>query len=129
MQEKRLYEYSVIRLVPRIEREEFINVGVILFSKEASYIKVEYTVDKEKLKSFIKKENFEIECIIGALEAFKKISIGDSSGGAIAVMDIPERFRWLTSVRSTIIQTSRPHPGFSSNLDQTFFNLFKELVL
>jgi hypothetical protein len=129
MQEKLLYEYSVIRLVPRIEREEFINVGIILFSKEAGYIKIEYILDKEKLKCFIKKENFDIGCIISALEALKKISIGDTSGGSIASMGIPERFRWLTSVRSTIIQTSRPHPGFSSNLDQTFLKLFKELVL
>ncbi|WP_303840328.1 DUF3037 domain-containing protein [Apibacter mensalis] len=129
MQEKRLYEYSVIRLVPKVEREEFINVGIILFSKEAKFIKVEYIVDQEKIKCFSKDNTFDIDCIINALEAFKKISIGESTGRGIAAMGIAERFRWLTSERSTMIQTSRPHPGFSSDLNQTFLKLFNELVL
>ena len=72
---------------------------------------------------------FDIDCIINALDAFKKISIGDSKGRGIAAMGIAERFRWLTSERSTMIQTSRPHPGFSSDLNQTFLKLFNELVL
>jgi hypothetical protein len=127
MQEKHLYEYAVIRVVPKVEREEFINVGIILFSKRAKYIKVRYYIDVNKLSLFSSELDFDV--LSQNLEVFDKICIGDKNGGLIASMDIPERFRWLTAVRSASIQTSRPHPGFSSDLDQTLDRLFNELVL
>lgn len=127
MQEKHLYEYAVIRVVPKVEREEFINVGIILFSKRAKYIKARYYIDVNKLSLFSSELDFDV--LSQNLEVFDKICIGDKNGGLIASMDIPERFRWLTAVRSASIQTSRPHPGFSSDLDQTLDRLFNELVL
>ena len=127
MQEKHLYEYAVIRVLPKVEREEFINVGIILFSKRAKYIKVLYKIDENKLKMF--SDDVDIEEIDSILKAFEKISSGSKEGGVIASFDIPERFRWLTAVRSSCIQTSRPHSGFSSDLDQTIQCLFQELVL
>lgn len=127
MQEKHLYEYAVIRVVPKIEREEFINVGIILFSKRAKYIKVLYKVNENKLKLF--SDEPDIEEVNSILQAFEKISSGSKDGGVIATFDIPERFRWLTAVRSSCIQTSRPHSGFSSDLDKTLQCLFQELVL
>lgn len=127
MQEKHLYEYAVIRVLPKVEREEFINVGIILFSKRAKYIKVLYKIDENKLKMF--SDDVDIEEIDSILKAFEKISSGSKDGGVIATFDVPERFRWLTAVRSSCIQTSRPHSGFSSDLDQTIQCLFKELVL
>lgn len=127
MQGKHLYEYAVIRVLPRVEREEFVNVGIILFSKRAKYIKVLYKVDENKLKLF--SDEIDIEEINSVLEAFEKICSGSKDGGVIASFDIPERFRWLTAVRSSCIQTSRPHSGFSSDLDQTIECLFQELVL
>lgn len=127
MQEKHLYEYAVIRVLPKVEREEFINVGIILFSKRAKYIKVLYKVDENKLKLF--SDDIDVAEINSILQSFEKISSGSKEGGVIASFDIPERFRWLTAVRSSCIQTSRPHSGFSSNLDQTVECLFQELVL
>jgi len=62
------------------------------------------------------------------LHAFEKINNGDDNGGPIAKMDVPSRFRWLTAVRSSVLQTSRPHPGFSLDLDATLQKLFEELV-
>ena len=118
MQGKHLYEYAVIRLVPKVEREEFFNVGIILFSKRAKYIKALYKVDENKLNLFSSE-----------LHVFDKICSGTKEGGPIAALDVPERFRWLTAVRSASIQTSRPHPGFSDDLDQTLEILFRELVL
>ena len=106
MQDKHLYEYAVIRIVPKIEREEFINVGLIMFTSD---------IDKESLCT--------------NLHVFDKICSGAKDGGPIASLDIPERFRWLTAIRSASIQTSRPHPGFSNDLEQTFERLFQELVL
>ena len=128
MQGKHFYEYAVVRVVPRVEREEFINVGIILFSKRTKYIKARYRIEEYKLKLF--SSELDIESIRLNLEVFDKICSGDKKeGGLIAEMDIPERFRWLTAVRSTSIQTSRPRSGFSSDLDETFDKLFEELVL
>lgn len=127
MQGKHLYEYAVIRIVPKVEREEFINVGVILFSKQADFIKMRYKIDEERLKIF--SPELDVEDFREHIEAFSKVCSGDKGGGTIAALDIPERFRWLTAMRSACIQTSRPHVGFSSDLEETLDRLFEELVL
>jgi len=127
MQGKHLYEYAVIRVLPRVEREEFINVGVILFSKKAKFIKLLYTLDENKLNCF--STELDIESLRSTLDVFEKIAHGEKDGGAIAQMDIPERFRWLTAVRSSCVQTSRPHPGFSGDLDKTTERIMQEMVL
>lgn len=127
MQGKHLYEYAVIRFVPRVEREEFINVGIILFSKRAKYIKARYQVDERKIRLF--SSELDMDSLYASLKVFDHICSGVKGAGPIAAMDIPERFRWLTAVRSSSIQTSRPHPGFSDDLDTTFEKLFSELVL
>lgn len=127
MQERHLYEYAVIRFVPKVEREEFINVGIVLFSKRGKYLKSLYTIDENKLKWF--SSEIDIDCLKEGLLVFDKICRGNEEGGIIASMDIPDRFRWLTAVKSSCIQVSRPHPGFSENLDITLERLFKELVL
>lgn len=126
MQDKHLYEYAVVRVVPRPEREEFINVGIVLFSKRAKYIKMLYMIDNSKLQPLC--GDFDLEDLPEYLQAFDKICNGTTDGGLIASFDIPSRFRWLTAVRSSVLQTSRPHPGFSENLDETLHKLFKELV-
>lgn len=127
MQGKHLYEYAIIRVVPRVEREEFINVGIILFSKRANYLKARYHVDLNKLSFF--STELDIESIHKNLSAFGKICSGKKEGGEIAKFEASERFRWLTAIRSTSIQTSRPHSGYSENLDKTLDKLFDELVL
>jgi hypothetical protein len=70
----------------------------------------------------------DFEDILQNLENFKHVARGEKAGGEIAGLDIPERFRWLTAVRSSVIQTSRPHPGKTKDLDATFERLFEELV-
>src|SRR6478609_138953 len=105
MQEKNLYEYAVIRVVPRVEREEFLNVGVILFCNQA------------KLQLFA--QDFDLEQLQLNLESFQQIAHGSKTGGPIAEFDIPSRFRWLTAIRSSAIQTSRPHSGLCIDLDKT----------
>lgn len=127
MQGKHLYEYAVVRVLPKVEREEFINVGVILFSKKAKYIRFLYRLNLDRLNAF--SHELDMELLYATLDSFDKISRGDKEACAIAQMDIPERFRWLTAIRSTCVQTSRPHQGFSDNLDKTVECLFDELVL
>jgi hypothetical protein len=127
MQEKNLYEYAVIRIVPRVEREEFINAGIILFCKSAKFIKMCYSVNETKL--LMLSEDFDIQQLELNLKSFQKIAEGGKDGGPIGEFDIPSRFRWLTAIRSSAIQTSRPHTGFCDDLEQTVQRLFAELVL
>lgn len=124
---KYLYEYAVIRLVPRVEREEFLNVGIILFSKGGKFLRCKCHIDTKKLNLF--SSELEIDEISTNLRAFEKICIGSKDGGPVAQWEIPDRFRWLTAQRSSSLQTSRPHNGFSDNLDVTLERLFGELVL
>ena len=127
MQEKHLYEYSVIRVVPRVEREEFLNVGIIVFCKKAKFIKMLYTVNVAKMELF--SGDLDLEQLELNLESFQKIAHGTKQGGPIAQFDIPSRFCWLTALRSSAIQTSRPHPGLCDDLEKTIQRLFEDMVL
>lgn len=127
MQEDKIYEYAVIRLVPKVEREEFFNIGLVMFSKKEQFIRMEFHLCPDKFKLMHSKMDF--EDVLQNLESFQKIANGDQEGGPVALMEIPERFRWLTAVRSSAIQTSRPHPGKSKDLEKTFAKLFEELVV
>lgn len=126
MHKIKLYEYAVIRLVPRVEREEFFNIGLILFSKKEKYIRLEYHLCPQKFG--LMHSGLEYDDIIDHLETFKQIASGNKKSSPIALLEVPERFRWLTAVRSSVLQTSRPHPGKTQNLDETFDRLFEELV-
>ncbi len=127
MQDSHLYEYAVIRVVPRVEREEFLNIGIILFCKKAKFIKVLSHIDDAKIQAL--SNDFDLEQLHCNIAALKKIASGDKDGGPIGEMDIPSRFRWLTAIRSSAIQTSRPHPGLCEDLEKTIQRLFEELVL
>nr|WP_298001230.1 DUF3037 domain-containing protein [uncultured Flavobacterium sp.] len=126
MQDKVVYEYAVIRVVPKVEREEFINVGLILFSKRKRFIRFEYQIPEEKIRAFCKE--FDLEQLKENLESFAKIVSGSKNSGPIAQMEADEKFRWITAVKSSSIQSSRPHPGFSTDLNATFDKLYEELV-
>ncbi|WP_294824205.1 DUF3037 domain-containing protein [uncultured Flavobacterium sp.] len=127
MQDKHLYEYAVIRVVPRVEREEFINAGVIVFCKRARFIRVLYAINEAKLHAIC--PELDVAQISRNLMSFERIARGAEDGGPIAQLETPERFRWLTAVRSSVIQTSRPHPGLCDELDYKTTKLFEELVM
>lgn len=127
MQDKYLFEYAIIRIMPRVEREEFINVGIILYCKDKKFLDTKYTLHKEKIAALCA----EVDCkeVEEHLQSFEKIANGAKDGGPIASLDLPSRFRWLTATRSTIIQTSKVHPGFCENPQATLQNLYAQLVL
>lgn len=127
MQEKHLYEYAVIRVLPKVEREEFLNVGIILFCKRQKFIRALIKVDEKKILAL--DHETDLGSLQNNLSAFVRISEGDKTAGPIALLDLTERFRWLTAVRSSCIQTSRPHPGLSKDLEMTARRLMEELVL
>lgn len=127
MQELHLYEYAVIRVVPKVEREEFINVGLILFCKRQRYIRMEFMVNEKKFNVF--NTEIDLDDLTTYLQSFQETANGTKLGGRIGQLETPERFRWLTAVRSSVLQTSRPHSGLSEHLDKTFETLFQELVI
>ncbi len=123
MQEKILYEYAVIRIIPRVEREEFVNVGLIMMSKRKKWIKVQICPDKARIAAIA--GNADTTLPLMQLEVFSNVCDGI---GKFKDMPVEERFRWLTAVKSTCVQTSRPHPGITFDLDYTFDRLMGELV-
>jgi len=126
MQQKHQYEYAIVRVVPVVEREEFVNAGVILFCKKEKFIRMKYHLAQDKI--LMMKPDADMEEIRKNLEAFRIIADGEKGGGSIASLDQAERFRWLSAVRSASIQTSRPHTGLSADLEKTFNTLFDEMV-
>ncbi len=126
MQDKCLYEYAVLRLVPRVEREEFINIGILLFCKRSDYLGLLTNLNLEKTKLLF--HGINIEEVEPYLEAIKLIVNADENGGPIARFDVASRFRWLTAKRSTIIQTSATHSGFSEDLNATLKKLYLDFV-
>lgn len=127
MQEVNVFEYAVIRVVPRVEREEFINVGVILFCKRKKYLDVQYLIDDKKLLSL--HTELDLEIVSQHLKAYKNIALGENNTGKIGQLEESERFRWLTATRSTLIQSSKVHSGLSYDLPKTLERVFKEQVL
>ncbi|PST83390.1 DUF3037 domain-containing protein [Pedobacter yulinensis] len=125
MQEE-LFEYAVIRLVPRVEREEFINVGVVLYCARAKFLQTKTALAEERL-SALSPETDAAE-IHTHLETFCLISEGRPCGSPIAELDAASRFRWLTATRSTILQCSKVHPGFTASPAETLSRLFSQLV-
>jgi hypothetical protein len=127
MQEQLLYEYAVIRWVPQVERDEFVNIGVILYCAKKKALDMVYYLDRERLAAFNPK--FDFEELDLHLSAFKNICSGLKLGGPIAELDAASRFRWLTALRSTTIQTSRIHPGYCCIPEDTLTKLYQQMVL
>ena len=127
MQGMETFEYAIIRYVPRVERGEFINVGVIVFSKRKKYLQVKYKLDEDRITSFY--DEAELSELANYLNTWVLISTGDAEGGPIAKFDLPYRFRWLTAARSTIIQSSSVHSGLTDNPEKMLEDLFIKYVL
>jgi hypothetical protein len=127
MQNKHTFEYAIIRLVPKVEREEFFNIGVLLFSKRKKFLGIQYHIDAQKLAAFA--TEIEIADLNAYLDAWKLISDGDAAGGKIGALEISDRFRWLATCRSTIIQSSKTHPGLCENPEAELRDIFEKYVL
>ena len=126
MQERQLYEYAVIRVMPRVEREEFLNVGVVLYCRSKKFLEAVYLLDHQRLNAFCSTCNVaEIETY---LTAFKNICTGIGDAGPISLLPAAARFRWLTATRSTVVQTSKTHPGLCIDPAAMLQKLFKDLV-
>lgn len=124
---KHLFEYAVIRVVPCVEREEFLNVGVILYCAAQGFLQTRFTLNEDRLRAF--SGALDTQELEARLRAFERICAGRREGGPIGQLAVSARFRWLTATRSTVVQTSAVHPGLCADAGQTLDRLFEQLVL
>lgn len=122
-----MFEYAVIRIVPRVEREEFLNAGVILYCRSQNFLQMLFNLDQERLRTFC--QDLDMVDLKQHLCAFEHICMGREEGGPISQLDMASRFRWLTARRSTIVQTSEVHPGLCDDALEMLHRLQAQLVL
>jgi hypothetical protein len=127
MQETHSFEYAIIRVVPRVEREEFLNVGVILYCRPHKFLRAIIHVDEERLKALSNKTD--LAELKQHLRAIEEIANGAPDAGPIGKLDMASRFRWLSATRSTIVQSSKVHPGICSDPQEKIRKLFEQYVM
>ncbi|MCU1222610.1 MAG: hypothetical protein JWQ42_703 [Edaphobacter sp.] len=120
------FDYAVVRVVPRVERGEFINAGVIVFCLEHRFLEARVQVDEARLKALW--PEVDLELVRKHLEAIPRICAGDVTAGPIARLSQRERFHWLVSPRSTIIQVSPVHSGLCEEPGMTVEKLSRRLL-
>ena len=127
MPENNQFEYAVIRLVPKVEREEFLNVGVVLYCARQQFLQMKYKLDENKLQLFCKQAD--VDELKQYLHAFNEICLGVHTVSPISQLPMASRFRWLTATRSTMLQTSKVHPGLCADAATMLDKIFTEQVL
>jgi hypothetical protein len=108
------YSYAIVRLVPRVERGERINVGVVLFSRERRHLSARIALDRPRVQAFA--PDLDLALVERHLATFLAICDGRSEGGPLSDLPPAERFHWLVAPRSTVIQTSPAHAGQTTDL-------------
>jgi hypothetical protein len=121
------FEFATIRVVPRVERGEFINAGVIVFCLGQKFLECRLNIDAERLQALWPEMG--IEEVRRHLEAFPEICAGVVDAGPIAQLSQRERFLWLVAPRSTVIQISPVHSGLCERPAAALRELFERLVL
>jgi len=120
------FSYAVYRIVPRVERGERINAGVIVFSRPLDYLAARTALDEQRLAALW--PELDPEAVRPHLAAIERIAAGDPEAGPIARLDTSERFHWLVAPSSTIIQPSAVHTGLCDDPDAELAKLFRALV-
>jgi Protein of unknown function (DUF3037) len=122
----RSFDYAIIRVVPHVEREEFINVGVILFCRTCPFLGASISLDHDRLRAFA--PDIDLVEVERQLTLISLVCAGDPAGGPISELSRSARFHWLVSPRSTVIQTSAVHPGLSQDPEATLAHLVDTVV-
>jgi hypothetical protein len=120
------FDYTVIRVVPRVERQEFINAGVVVFCLEKRYLAARIQLDEQRLNALW--PGADVEVVRAHLDAIPLICAGDKSAGPIAKLSQRERFHWLSAPRSTIIQPSPVHTGICDETGGILQRLAKQFL-
>jgi hypothetical protein len=120
------FDYAIVRVVPRVERQEFINAGIIVFCLEKRYLDARTHVDEARLKALW--PEVDLKLVREHLEAIPRICAGLADAGPIAKLSQRERFHWLISTRSTIIQPSPVHTGICDGTDGLLDRLARQFL-
>jgi hypothetical protein len=121
------FDYAIIRVVPRVEREEFLNAGAVLFCLEQDFLEARMHLDEKRLAAIW--PELDLQLIRDHLQAFVDICAGHPDGDPIATLTRRERFHWLVSPKSTIVQVSPVHSGLCEVPDDALNDLFRNFVL
>ena len=124
--ERAPFAYTVIRVVPRVEREEFVNVGVVLFSRPRTYLGVRTRIDADRLRALW--PQIDVDAVERQLDFIRLVAIGDPAGGAIASLPPAERFGWISAPASTVVQPGPVHAGLAEDPEEALTGLFADLV-
>ena len=120
------FQYAIVRVVPRVERGECMNVGVVFFCRPRRYLAARTALDEARLAAFA--PGLDPAEVRAHLEAMTRIAAGDADAGPVAQLDQSGRFNWLVAPSSTIIQTSPVHTGLCEDPDETLGRLMEKLV-
>lgn len=120
------FQWTLLQVVPRVERDERFNAGVIVFCRSRRFLDAQVALDRRKLHAF--DANADAELIRAHLNALARIAVGDLTAGPIASLEQGERFHWLSSPSNTIIQPSPVHGGVTSDPSGTLERLFDQMV-
>jgi len=126
VRERHAFDYALVRVVPRVERGEFLNAGVILFCSTLGYLDARVALDRERL--LMLNPSIDLDLVQSYLEAIPKICAGGGEEGSIGSLPQRARFHWLGAPRSTVIQTSEVHSGVSDDPKAALESLFEKLV-
>ncbi len=126
MPERKAYSYAVVRVVPRVELEEFLNVGVIVFAAELRFLAARVAVNGARLQALW--PQMERDAIDRHLATIPQICAGVATAGPIARLTPKERFYWLTAPRSTVVQTSAVRTGITEDAERVLEKLMREYV-
>ena len=110
------FDYALLRVVPRVERQEFINAGIVVYCPQKRYLAARIRLVEARLRALW--PDADVALVESHLRAVERICLGDASAGPIATLSLGERFHWLTSPRSTIIQPSPVHTGVCDATDE-----------
>lgn len=123
------FDYAVLRVVPRVEREEFVNAGVILFCRTRAFLAARIALDEQRLLALAPELDSDSLAELRAhLDTIPRICAGERDAGPIARLPQAERFHWLVAPRSTMIQPSPVHSGVCTNPTAALDRLFAEMV-
>jgi hypothetical protein len=120
------YDYAIVRVVPRVDRGEFVNVGAIVSSDGEGFLAARFAVDETRLRSL--DPDVDLAAVRTALDAIGAVCAGGEAAGPIGKLTLRERFHWLVAPRSTIIQTSAVHTGRCDDLDGALERLLDRMV-
>ena len=120
------FEYAVVRVVPDVEREEFLNAGLILFARERRFLRARTRLDADALEAL--HPGCDVEALRSQLDLLERVASGEVVTGPFAAMDQSKRFHWLTTPRSTLVQPGPLHAGITDDPEATFEHLWDTLV-